>query len=45
MNDNNIRITSCKREHIFSAVTSKMNDNNIRITSCKRRTYIHNCHQ
>jgi hypothetical protein len=28
--------TSCKREHIYTAVISKRNDNNIRTTSCKR---------
>jgi hypothetical protein len=39
-NDNNIRTTSCKREHIYIAAISKRNDNNIITTSCKNRTYI-----
>jgi hypothetical protein len=40
MNDNNIRTTSCKREHIYIAAISERNDNNIRTTSCKQRTYM-----
>jgi hypothetical protein len=34
-NDKNIRTTSCKKEHIYTAVISERSDNNIRTTSCK----------
>jgi hypothetical protein len=42
-NDNNMRITSCKREHIYTTVISERNDN-MRTTSYKRE-HIHSYHQ
>jgi hypothetical protein len=34
-----MRITSCKREHIYTATISERNDNNIRTTSLKENMY------